>query len=337
MSDLTHISQQDIADRAEVSVMTVSRALSGKTGVSEVLRERICQLAEEMGYVPNPLVQSLIRTRKQKSQSQPLLLGWYGAKSSLRKRDRKHRTYDNFDEYFKGAEELCSQRGFRIEDVPFHEIPISRAEQILKARGIRGLLLGPGETNQTDSLAQESPLYIVQIGRSRPNPVHDRIVTDSFRSMLRCLEVLRETGYLRIGYVDDRTREERNEFRHHAAFLLQHPVNAVRFHLREPGDDPDQALQTYLKKVNPDALVIGGRSMRDAVLRHPSPPPFLLLSRNGQPDWVSGMTVRHRDMGAEAARRLIDVILGPQPARLQGHSVSLNEIWHQGTSHLRKR
>jgi len=332
----TSISQQDIAEKAGVSVMTVSRALSGKAGVSKALVDRICRMAEDMGYVPNPLVQSLIRTRKQKAHTQTLLLGWYGATTGLRKQDQDGGQYDTFAEYLKGAEQLCARRGFRIEEVPFHEVQIARAEQILIARGIRGLLLGPGETSQNESPAPESSLYIVQIGRSRKNPVHDRIVTDSFRSMLHCLRVLRDIGYLRIGYVDDRTREERNEFRHHGAFLLEHPANTARFRLRSSGEDPDRIFAEFLERVNPDALVIGGNAMRGAVLRHPSPPPFLLLNRNGQPDWISGMDVRHRDMGAEAARRLIDAILGPQPARLKGHSVSLNEVWHQGRSHLRR-
>lgn len=42
----------DIAEKLDVSVVTVSKALSGKKGVSEELRTRIRTLAEEMGYMP---------------------------------------------------------------------------------------------------------------------------------------------------------------------------------------------------------------------------------------------------------------------------------------------
>lgn len=42
----------DIAEKLNVSVVTVSKALSGQKGVSEAMRARICQLADEMGYVP---------------------------------------------------------------------------------------------------------------------------------------------------------------------------------------------------------------------------------------------------------------------------------------------
>ncbi len=42
----------DIAQRLGVSVVTVSKALSGQKGVSEELRAKIKTLADEMGYVP---------------------------------------------------------------------------------------------------------------------------------------------------------------------------------------------------------------------------------------------------------------------------------------------
>ena len=40
----------DIAKRMNVSTVTVSKALSGQKGVSEQMREKIKQLADELGY-----------------------------------------------------------------------------------------------------------------------------------------------------------------------------------------------------------------------------------------------------------------------------------------------
>ena len=45
---------KDIALKAHVTSGTVSRALSGKSGVSEAKRKKILKLAEEMHYVPIP-------------------------------------------------------------------------------------------------------------------------------------------------------------------------------------------------------------------------------------------------------------------------------------------
>lgn len=53
------VSIQDIAAVAGVSHSTVSRALNNSPLISPTVRERIQQLAEEMGYTPNAVAQSL--------------------------------------------------------------------------------------------------------------------------------------------------------------------------------------------------------------------------------------------------------------------------------------
>ena len=49
----------DIAEAAGVSLMTVSRAINHKPGVSEDLRQNLVNLAEEMGYLPNHIARGL--------------------------------------------------------------------------------------------------------------------------------------------------------------------------------------------------------------------------------------------------------------------------------------
>src|SRR5258708_16098511 len=57
------ISIEDIARAAGVSHSTVSRALRDNPLISADVRERIQQLAHEMGYTPNAIAQSLQRRR----------------------------------------------------------------------------------------------------------------------------------------------------------------------------------------------------------------------------------------------------------------------------------
>ena len=56
---------KDIAERASVSVMTVSKALRDEPDVSAATKARIKLLAQQMGYVPDSTAQGL-RTRTTK-------------------------------------------------------------------------------------------------------------------------------------------------------------------------------------------------------------------------------------------------------------------------------
>ena len=47
------VTMKDIADELDITVMSVSKALSGKDGVSEDLRAKILAKAEELGYKKN--------------------------------------------------------------------------------------------------------------------------------------------------------------------------------------------------------------------------------------------------------------------------------------------
>lgn len=53
------VTRKDIAERAEVSVSVVSRALNNSGYVEESKKKRILQIAEELGYAPNPAAWSL--------------------------------------------------------------------------------------------------------------------------------------------------------------------------------------------------------------------------------------------------------------------------------------
>ena len=55
----THARLQDVAKRASVSAMTVSRALRAPDQVSEITRRRIARAVRDVGYVPNELAGGL--------------------------------------------------------------------------------------------------------------------------------------------------------------------------------------------------------------------------------------------------------------------------------------
>ena len=54
---------KDIAERAEVSYATVSRALNNKYGVHEKTRKNVLSIATEMEYSPNAVARGLVKKR----------------------------------------------------------------------------------------------------------------------------------------------------------------------------------------------------------------------------------------------------------------------------------
>lgn len=58
------VTLKQIALEAGVSVMTVSRALRNQPSSASATRQRIQQIAERLGYRPNPLVSALMSYRR---------------------------------------------------------------------------------------------------------------------------------------------------------------------------------------------------------------------------------------------------------------------------------
>lgn len=57
------VTMADVAREAGVSLMTVSRALNGKDGISDATRERIQEVIERLGYRPSSIARGLVTKR----------------------------------------------------------------------------------------------------------------------------------------------------------------------------------------------------------------------------------------------------------------------------------
>jgi DNA-binding LacI/PurR family transcriptional regulator len=119
---------RDIAEKAGVSVMTVSKALRDAKDISVKTKARIRQLALEMGYVPDAMAQSL-RTRSTR------LLGVMIASS----------TNPIFSRTLMALEEWAFQLGYEI--LVYHSLNQPDREETcirrMLARRVDGMFLAP--------------------------------------------------------------------------------------------------------------------------------------------------------------------------------------------------
>ena len=58
------VTLKQIAELADTSIGTVDRALNGRGRINEVTKQKILQIADELGYRPNKLASNLSRNKQ---------------------------------------------------------------------------------------------------------------------------------------------------------------------------------------------------------------------------------------------------------------------------------
>lgn len=187
-----------IANRLGISSMAVSLALRGRPGVSESLRGRVLACARELGYEPNGAVNelmSMIRARRSVKASGDLVafVTSFGDPKLL---DRVH----TFHAFFEGAARRAQKYGYEVE--AFHArapgMNPLRLTQILKARGVRGVILGPRWHDEPELELDWSVFSVVLVGEVFHRPGIYRTCNHHVQSCCLALRRLTDLGYRRI-------------------------------------------------------------------------------------------------------------------------------------------
>lgn len=215
----------DLAKRLGLSRTTVSEALRGCKRVNGVTRMEVCRTALEMGYKRNLLVGEMMaelrRTGARGFKGTLAVLDLDGPARRSPGGNRYH------DEVRRGAVARAEEFDFKAELIvaESERFSVSRVCEILRARGVRGVLLLPmSERPDLDAFhwAGLSGLY-TDFFIDRPGL--NAICPDHYRGMMLALERVRALGYRRPGLVlhgvHDARVLHRWEAAHHA-FYVQH-------------------------------------------------------------------------------------------------------------------
>src|SRR5262245_23529394 len=179
----------DIARKLGVSAMTVSRALTGSTEVSERTRQRVVQCSRKLGYKPNRWARSLV-TRK----------------SSIVGVVIPDLSHSFFAEVTLGIEEVVHQAGYNILLCHSRMDPEKEKAEIdmLVGSRVEGLIVASEQPENRPPVfleLKESGVPFVLVDRFFPGCDFPAVLVDDVAVGRLATEHLIELGHRRIAHI----------------------------------------------------------------------------------------------------------------------------------------
>ena len=195
---------KDIAQALELSVSTVSRALTGQGRIPEATRLRVQEMARTLGYAPNRAAQTLVGRRSSGFAGLVLTDPGYGREDSY------------LGEYITGLGQGLAEAGIDLflAAIPDGQSELSVIRNIVETRRADGLILGrTSEVDPRVDFLVQSGFPFVTHGRVATEAApHDWIDTDGFSAFGEAFDLLYSLGHRRFALL---TIEELMTFRLH--------------------------------------------------------------------------------------------------------------------------
>lgn len=219
---LNRPTMQMVADRAGVSLMTVSRSLKNNPRVSQKTRQEVLRAALELGYRPNPLVSALMaQIRHSRPREYRPTIAFLIADSDD--------VYDKADSYnaqiYRGAVARSVELGYKLERFSLisQGMSVARMRQVLRARGIPGIILSPLPDPIPALDFDWSGFACAAVGYSYKRYLLNRVANDQFNTMRKAVDKLLSLGFKRIGLAIRYEDDIRAECRWSGAFSSYFP------------------------------------------------------------------------------------------------------------------
>ncbi|WP_409433582.1 LacI family DNA-binding transcriptional regulator [Litorimonas sp. RW-G-Af-16] len=183
----------DVAQKAGVSMKTVSRVLNKEPNVAEKTRERVMAVASELRYSPNLAARGL-------ASSKSYLIALI---------------YDNPNAYYitelqRGAISACRKRGYhvvleptKIRELSSPEEVKSASEMIFERLHVDGVILAPplSDSQELIDVVRARNLPYVLVAPSETSPDVPSVKMDDFAAAYELTQNLIAQGHQRIGFI----------------------------------------------------------------------------------------------------------------------------------------
>jgi LacI family transcriptional regulator len=278
----------DVAQRAGVSVGTVSNVLNDAIRVSEKRRLRVLKAIKELGYSQNLLAQGL---RKRRSTMVGLCVPHTGS--------------SYFSALVNMFEEIASDRGFELmQVVSRHDSKkeLERVEALLKYK-IGGLILIPSlEPEKTLKLVAQSGTPVVIVDRPTASTRFDQVTFDNRGAMFEATRHLIALGHRRILFI----------VRQRGLLVTKHRIEGLFEAVRKSGGKATAEVfesgfdevsltarlsEDFRKPLPPTAIIVSNslfaawaiRAFRSLKINYPKDVSLLAFD---EPDWADLVTPR---------------------------------------------
>jgi DNA-binding LacI/PurR family transcriptional regulator len=336
------VTMKVIAAQAGVTQATVSMSLANNPRIPESTRTRIREIADKLGYRPNPYVTALMRMRRQGRgrTDRPVIALVSGLDDAHAWRTSKA-LGPTVLQMREGAMERAALRGYSAQEFWLHQGGMSpeRFSSVLYNRGIHGLLLGPLGEHEAPPALDWGKFAAVRLGVPLPELSITSVCNDHFFSSLQVMRECHRLGYRRAGLVLLRWHRERFHARWDggllAGRLLLPEMQLAQTLLLEHWDDP-ASLQRWRTEEKPDVVIAPASNamleqFKTLGWRVPEDIGFASL---GCPEFghaCSGIWQNGRLLGATAIDQIISMLEYNERGLPEQTRVTMVEgVWNQG-------
>jgi DNA-binding LacI/PurR family transcriptional regulator len=306
--------QLDIARALGISKMAVSLALRNSRQVSAALRQQVAEAAERLGYQINAHARGLAVRRHSNPGGLPLALLNFWNPPSLWKNNFAFRHIQ------EGCRERAEELGYHLDEIELKGpgMTAKRANQILKSRGIRGVLIPPTPYSHSHLRLEWGHFAAAAIGLTFRRPNLHRTAMNMALSIQLTLHHLKHARYRRIGLLLDKAFIRRMDGIPEALFLYHQKdwpaKDRVPIHWCS-WDRYAAGLSDWLKRHRPDVVLTYWPSvfkwLQQAGYSIPGDIGFVSLGWHGV-IWeefgveATGISMENEEMGARA----VDLVVG---------------------------
>lgn len=303
---------KDVAERASVSVATVSRVLNADPNVDPEYRKRVRAAVAELGYRPNRLARNL---RRQQMEAIGIVVP-----------DIEN---PHFAEVVRVIEVVALQLGYRVLVCNTDEDGDRQAAclRMLADERVSGIVLSPSDPEASIDQLVDLSIPVVTIDRALKHASTDLIVADNVPAVRTATQRLIDAGHRRIAFVGGRSEVETGSERQEG-YLAAVEAAGLTGTLANGGfrrNAAREAVRNLFRQENPpSALIVANNLMalgalqaiRDRGLRVPGDIAVIAVDN---PDWselldppLTVLAQPIRAMATQAAELLIRRIRGEE-------------------------